>query len=757
MDDILSRILNNQLISLTLNKVGRKSKQVRQRQHNNHHAPQQNTEDKLKDDVVAIGVDLIGHTESYDIDIYNTSTTLLQNVDSITSLEPNSASVSSNQHSSILSDQHNAANNTSSAPFNFGYSTIYRSLVSALSINKSLTYLSLGHNSLDSNAIQLLCEVLVNNTTLTHLCLPLNKIDLDGYKTIAHTFKHNTTLTYLDLSGNSMLDDGALYIADMIQHNKALVTLDLTWCTIYVSGARAIAKALKYNRTLKYLNISKNFVLHEGCTVLADTLQHNRVLTKLDLSNNLLYSDGAKALSLGLCNQLTTQNIITATQSFLSRQSSSNSNSGTASLQCNALTELNLMNNEIGNTGLKYLTAALRTNNVLQTLILNENLISFDGAAHLSSVLKRAISPLHAPNITHLYLSDNNLGVKGADALARALLTNKTLTKLHIGANAIEPPGIKALCKGLLHNTTLTELNLSWNRFGLDGVKYLATMLIQNSTLRELYLSHNKIGDDGCEMLANALALNKGLHLIDINGNRIKSKGIEILAQLLPQNYTLLTVQYDQTTGQQHAHNAPAQQGNVAPHAGDNVGVAPPAAAAAALGGLAAAQNFAAVAPAAPAADNNVVADNDAGDDVGIDINNDIDNMNAAINNLHVNVPTVIWSPAADITIHNVLTRNARLAIKRNKLAVLMGFHQRVGRDSALQQAFKTSAIGDMSIMHEIFSYVYTDTNEPALHKQAKHETDQQAMIRLNGTAYNYIYSRNNATSDMQQRHNRHA
>ena len=741
MDDILSRLLNNQLISLTLNKIGRKSRSQSRRQHRTNTNDTNNDHTNIKDDSIAVGVDLTGTRITYTIDTYNTSNnTIIHHSDSNQQIEPNSASVISNQLSSSIVHRHDPSNNHTSQHFNFGYSTMYRSFVSALSINKSLTYLSLGHNSLDSNAIQLLCDVLINNTSITHLCIPLNKIELDGYKSIAHTFKLNHTVTYLDLSGNSMLDDGAYCIADMIQHNRSLQTLDLTWCTFYVAGARAIAKSLKYNKTIKYINVSKNYVLHEGCTAFADTLQYNKSLRKLDLSNNMLYSDGAKSLALGLCNQLTTSYIISSNQSFLTRSTSNNSNHGNTTQLCNQLTELNVSLNEIGNAGVKYISAALRSNNVLHTLILNENIIGFDGAMALSSVLKKSISELHAPNVTHLYLNDNDIGVKGADAIARSLVTNKSLVKLHLSANDIYAPGIKSLCKGLINNTTLTELNLSWNRFGVDGMKYIATMLLQNNTLRKLYLAHNRIFDDGCELLAHALAANKGLHYIDITGNRIKAKGIEFLAQLLPQNHSLLVLQYDQTVTSSHRDNNNNHQQQIDHHQINHMNLndhavpaGPAQAAAAALGGLAAQQN-------------NIVAPGEQQNGNGLEIV-DVDgqpivvphDIHAHNNNLHVAIPAITWSTSADVTINNVLTRNAHAAIKRNKLSILMGFHHRVGRDSALYHAFNSSSIGDISIVNEIFSYLYNDISD--LSTQINNPHDREYNVKLNGSAYQHIYS----------------
>ena len=74
-------------------------------------------------------------------------------------------------------------------------------------------------------------------------------------------------------------------------------------------------------------------------------------------------------------------------------------------------------------------------------------------------------------------LSLNNVGPAGAESLATALKTNKTLTNLYLSQNDLGPAGAESLATALKTNTTLTNLDLSRNNVGPAGAASLATAL----------------------------------------------------------------------------------------------------------------------------------------------------------------------------------------------------------------------------------------------------------------------------------------
>ena len=118
------------------------------------------------------------------------------------------------------------------------------------------------------------------------------------------------------------------------------------------------------------------------------------------------------------------------------------------------------------------------------------------------------------PEISALYLYENQIGDEGAKALA----ANTTLTTLVLGRSCIGDEGAKALAA----NTTLRAIELTGNHIGDEGAKALAA----NTTLTSLNLSRNHIGDEG----AKALAANTTLCAIELTGNRIGDEGAKALA-----------------------------------------------------------------------------------------------------------------------------------------------------------------------------------------------------------------------------------
>ena len=75
--------------------------------------------------------------------------------------------------------------------------------------------------------------------------------------------------------------------------------------------------------------------------------------------------------------------------------------------------------------------------------------------------------------LSKLNLEDNNIGVEGATAIAKALETNTTLSKLDLRGNNIGDEGATAIAKALETNTTLSSLNLTWNNIGKEAKRVL--------------------------------------------------------------------------------------------------------------------------------------------------------------------------------------------------------------------------------------------------------------------------------------------
>uniref|UniRef100_A0A7S1F6A1 Uncharacterized protein n=1 Tax=Noctiluca scintillans TaxID=2966 RepID=A0A7S1F6A1_NOCSC len=169
----------------------------------------------------------------------------------------------------------------------------------------------------------------------------------------------------------------------------------------------------------------------------------------------------------------------------------------------------------------------------LQMLSLTENPIGVAGAQVLASALKTNST------ITSLGLSDCGVGDGGAHALAEALKVNHTIKSLDLDKNSIAVEGTHALTDALKDRPTMEELHLGLNRVGDEGARAIADVLKSNngtySTMFNLELWQNGIGDGGALALAAALKGNDTIS-VDLNllGNDIGEAGALGFADAVP-------------------------------------------------------------------------------------------------------------------------------------------------------------------------------------------------------------------------------
>ncbi|KAJ7401634.1 Protein NLRC3 [Pitangus sulphuratus] len=144
--------------------------------------------------------------------------------------------------------------------------------------------------------------------------------------------------------------------------------------------------------------------------------------------------------------------------------------------------------------------------------------------------------------IQKLSLAENQISNKGAKALARSLLVNRSLMVLDLQHNTIKEDGATFLAEALLTNHRLVTLHLQKNAIGAQGARKIAEALQQNRSLRELTLSSNSVGDNGSVALAEALRVNHSLQSLDLQSNSISSAGVTALTAALCSNKGLLSL-----------------------------------------------------------------------------------------------------------------------------------------------------------------------------------------------------------------------
>ena len=118
-----------------------------------------------------------------------------------------------------------------------------------------------------------------------------------------------------------------------------------------------------------------------------------------------------------------------------------------------------------------------QANSRLQTLRLSKNHFTVDQLATLATTLEGNDS------LIALVLDDNDLGPDSAVEIAR-ILRRSSLKTLSLAGNRIGDDGAEAIANALLSNKTLTSLNLEYNDITSKGILSVSQALAQvNDTI----------------------------------------------------------------------------------------------------------------------------------------------------------------------------------------------------------------------------------------------------------------------------------
>ncbi|XP_064419259.1 NACHT, LRR and PYD domains-containing protein 3-like [Latimeria chalumnae] len=192
-----------------------------------------------------------------------------------------------------------------------------------------------------------------------------------------------------------------------------------------------------------------------------------------------------------------------------------------------SLTELDLSRNKLGDSGLKLLSAGLMDPNCkLQTLVLGKCGLTAGCCRDLSSVLSTNSS------LTELNLSENKLGDSGVKLLSAGLMDpNCNLQKLELWECDLTAGCCGDLSSILSTNSSLIGLDLSGNKLEDSGVKLLSAGLMDpNCKLQTLVLKDCGLTAGCCRDLSPVLSTNSSLTELDLGGNKLGDSGFKLLS-----------------------------------------------------------------------------------------------------------------------------------------------------------------------------------------------------------------------------------
>lgn len=172
---------------------------------------------------------------------------------------------------------------------------------------------------------------------------------------------------------------------------------------------------------------------------------------------------------------------------------------------------------------------AFRGNLRLEILDMSQNSLRDDGALHAAKLLESATSTLRSVD-----LSECKIGPQGAAAISAALKVNTKLKTLVLARNKLREAGTQALCQGLASaSCTITVLDVSGNSINKEGGDALAAIFMQNKSLESISIANNYISDS---IPAIALGLCKrgvSARMVDLSRNRISGDICKKMSQVL--------------------------------------------------------------------------------------------------------------------------------------------------------------------------------------------------------------------------------
>ncbi|XP_072892429.1 NACHT, LRR and PYD domains-containing protein 12-like [Hemitrygon akajei] len=295
------------------------------------------------------------------------------------------------------------------------------------------------------------------------------------------------------------------------------------------SGVRLVSVALRNPECkIQKLWLYKVGLTDSGAEDLVSALSTNPSLTELDLSLNKLGDSGVKLVSAALRNP---ECKIQKLWLFNVGLTDSGAEDLASALSTNpSLTDLNLSENELRDSGVKLVSAALRNPECkIQKLWLYKVGLTDSGAKDVASTMSAK------PSLTELDLSGNKLGDSGVKLVSVALSNpDCKIQKLWLDNVRLTDSGAKDLVSALSTNPLLTGLNLSGNKVGDSGVK-LVSAALRNPECKIQILGLNNVGltDSGAEDLASALSTNPSLTELGLSDNKLGDSGVKLVSAAL--------------------------------------------------------------------------------------------------------------------------------------------------------------------------------------------------------------------------------
>ncbi|XP_025760752.1 NACHT, LRR and PYD domains-containing protein 12 [Oreochromis niloticus] len=298
----------------------------------------------------------------------------------------------------------------------------------------------------------------------------------------------------------------------------------------YSASEEALLRLLPVVQASNKALLSGCNLSERSCEALSSVLRsQSSNVRELNLNNNNLQDSGVKFLSLGVEIPHCKLESLRLRGCNLSERSCE-ALSPVLKSDCSSLKELDLSDNNLQDTGVKLLSLAAKSPHCkLQTLRVSHGNLTEGSCEALSLVLNCQSSSLRVLN-----LSNNNLQDSGVKLLSAGLksphckLEVLVLSDCDLSERSCED--LSTLFSS--DSSSLTELDMSSNNFQDTGMKHLCIALHSpHCTLKILRLRSCNLSERSCEDLSSVFSTqSSSLREVDLSNNNLQDSGVKLLS-----------------------------------------------------------------------------------------------------------------------------------------------------------------------------------------------------------------------------------
>lgn len=338
-----------------------------------------------------------------------------------------------------------------------------------------------------------LAEVLCTSPSLLELTLMDNELGDPGARELCEGLRHpDCRLKRLEMWGCCLTDACCDHLALVLSMNQNVFELGLGNNKLGDSGVRLLCEGLKHpDCKLQKLVLDRCSLTESCCSDLSSVFCVNHHLADLDLADNELGDSGVTKLCEGLRHPDCKLQTLGLRSCSLTGSSLADVSSmlGTSS----SLTALNLGGNSLQGSPVRQLCEGLKHSACrIRTLELWMCSLTDSCCVVLSSVLSTS------PSLTDLDLSDNEIGDSGVQKLCEGLKhPGCKIQKLGLDNTTMTDACVPELCAALLERRDLQRLSLRWNLLTDLSIASFTRLSETCSSLSELRLSGNKFSAAG--------------------------------------------------------------------------------------------------------------------------------------------------------------------------------------------------------------------------------------------------------------------